>query len=313
VEAYLQNLQFSNILDKKSPASEINMTLPASLRTNIDWHISKYFFVNADALVSFRSARSNSTSANYVSTFNITPRFESKWLSIYSPLSVNVYDEFNWGAGLRIGPLFIGSASVLSNAFKTNFSNMDAHVGLSVPVYQGKRTKRKKLPVSVENIIAAPPVIQQPVTVKPKDSLAAVSVETPRPAESDIKVQAPEVKAEIKKVVDKAAKNLFFSFGSASIDARSFPFLDELATLLNDEPNLLVAIEGHTDNIGSDLNNRRLSLDRAEAAKGYLVNKDVNPLSITTHGFGSTLPVSTNATETGRAQNRRIVIRVRNW
>ncbi|MDO4232665.1 MAG: OmpA family protein, partial [Lautropia sp.] len=67
---------------------------------------------------------------------------------------------------------------------------------------------------------------------------------------------------------------------------------------------------GHTDSVGNDAYNQRLSVRRAEAVKAYLVSKGVDPARVYTEGKGETQPVADNKTRDGRAQNRRVEIEV---
>ena len=76
----------------------------------------------------------------------------------------------------------------------------------------------------------------------------------------------------------------------------------------HDQPSWNFAIEGHTDNTGSDAHNQALSEKRAISVKAYLVNAGVNASRLTTQGFGSSRPVASNDTELGRSQNRRVEI-----
>ena len=85
-------------------------------------------------------------SPNYITTVTITPRLEKKWISIYSPVSYNVEGQLNWGAGVRIGPVFVGSGSVVSSMLKSKITSADAHVGhddpdLPAPQVRGQKRK----------------------------------------------------------------------------------------------------------------------------------------------------------------------------
>jgi outer membrane protein OmpA-like peptidoglycan-associated protein len=82
--------------------------------------------------------------------------------------------------------------------------------------------------------------------------------------------------------------------------------LDQVAASLAAYPSAQVAIHGHTDNVGGAKYNMKLSTNRAEAVKAYLVTKGIDPGRITTKGFGFTKPIADNATPEGRAKNRRI-------
>src|SRR5258708_4872902 len=82
--------------------------------------------------------------------------------------------------------------------------------------------------------------------------------------------------------------------------------LDQVAASLQGYPNAEVAIHGHTDNVGGAKYNQKLSLERAEAVKAYLVTKGITASRIATKGFGFTKPVADNSSPEGRAKNRRI-------
>ncbi|MCJ8211549.1 OmpA family protein [Mucilaginibacter sp. RS28] len=110
---------------------------------------------------------------------------------------------------------------------------------------------------------------------------------------------------EDRRVVREAIKNLEFEFGKAVIREKSYPSLDRVADILINK-NFSLKLAGHTDNIGSDAANMKLSKDRAEAVKEYLVGKGANPSRIEATGYGKTQPIATNKTEAGRQKNRRV-------
>ena len=93
---------------------------------------------------------------------------------------------------------------------------------------------------------------------------------------------------------------------------RSKPSIDQLVQRLKTGgQNVYIEIEGHTDNVGSAEMNEKLGLERAEAAKRYLYEQHQVPLhKMNVISFGETKPVAPNNTRDGRAQNRRVVIRV---
>ena len=127
-----------------------------------------------------------------------------------------------------------------------------------------------------------------------------------------IKVQAPVettkvvvVTDEDRKVVGEAIKNLEFDLGKATIKEKSYETLNRVAALLV-QKNFSLKLAGHTDNTGSAALNLRLSKDRAEAVKAYLVSQGANASRIEATGYGQDQPIASNKTAAGRQQNRRV-------
>ncbi len=121
-------------------------------------------------------------------------------------------------------------------------------------------------------------------------------------AKPEVKVYVTE---EDKKVVKEAIRNLEFDLGKATIREHSYPSLDRVTQLLIDK-NFSLKLAGHTDNTGSAELNMRLSKDRAEAIKAYLVGKGANASRIEATGYGQTQPIASNKTAAGRQANRRV-------
>jgi len=113
------------------------------------------------------------------------------------------------------------------------------------------------------------------------------------------------ITAEDRRVVDEAIKDLQFDFGKATIRSVSYPSLDRVAAILVNK-NFSLKLAGHTDNVGSDAANMKLSKDRAESVKAYLVSKGANASRIEATGYGETQPITSNKTEAGRQKNRRV-------
>jgi len=104
--------------------------------------------------------------------------------------------------------------------------------------------------------------------------------------------------------------HLNFDSATTQLTPESVPTVNSLAQILKAYPNARVELVGHTDNTGSADANQTLSLDRANAIKGMLVNEGVAADRIATNGYGQTRPVASNDTEDGRAQNRRLELNV---
>ncbi len=99
--------------------------------------------------------------------------------------------------------------------------------------------------------------------------------------------------------------NVLFATNQYTLKSQSFPELDYLVRLMKARPTLKVKIEGHTDNVGSDEFNMKLSYQRAEAVREYMVKHGIARERLYTLGYGSTRPTATNDTEEGRRLNRR--------
>jgi len=98
-----------------------------------------------------------------------------------------------------------------------------------------------------------------------------------------------------------------FDFDKSVIKSQYYPGLNDVVQIMNTYSYLNVEVEGHTDSVGSDAYNQKLSQRRANAVKDYLVNKGgINPSRLTTVGYGESKPVNSNATKEGRAKNRRV-------
>ncbi|HEX8575172.1 MAG TPA: DUF5723 family protein [Flavobacterium sp.] len=123
------------------PVTNTNATqanLPTALHTNVDWNMYKKFYLNFNADISLTSKKALNTNS-IANTISLTPRYEVKWFSFYLPLSYIQYSQVNAGAGFRLGPLFLGSGSIISNLISKESKGADVHVGLKIPVYQGKK------------------------------------------------------------------------------------------------------------------------------------------------------------------------------
>lgn len=106
-------------------------------------------------------------------------------------------------------------------------------------------------------------------------------------------------------IVNEAIRNLEFDLGKSTIRSASYATLNRVAALLI-EKNFSLKLAGHTDDSGSMELNQRLSKDRAEAVKAYLVSLGANPSRIEATGYGPTQPIASNKTAAGRQQNRRV-------
>ena len=111
-------------------------------------------------------------------------------------------------------------------------------------------------------------------------------------------------------VLEKATLHFNFDFNSTALDGETTEYLDELAKALIDNPELKIKLVGHTDNVGSEKFNQRLSINRAQTLKGYLVGKGVDTERIVAEGKGMKEPLNKNETEEDKAKNRRVELTI---
>lgn len=102
-----------------------------------------------------------------------------------------------------------------------------------------------------------------------------------------------------------------FRTGSSEIQPQFYSPLDQVAQTLNQYPQSLIDVIGHTDNVGSDQMNQQLSERRASAVANYLLSKGVVPQRLNAYGMGESQPVADNNTDFGRQRNRRVEVLIR--
>ncbi|WP_338792672.1 OmpA family protein [Bernardetia sp. Wsw4-3y2] len=104
--------------------------------------------------------------------------------------------------------------------------------------------------------------------------------------------------------------NVLFETGKANLKGSSFKAIDELASAMTAKSTMEIEIAGHTDNVGDKDANLKLSQERAEAVRDYLIKKGINANRITAKGYGDTKPVADNSTDAGKQQNRRTEVKI---
>jgi len=123
----------------------------------------------------------------------------------------------------------------------------------------------------------------------------------------------PVIDVVVVEKVNKAAKNIFFATGSAKLLAKSYKSLKEVAQILKDSSTYKIDIDGYTDITGSADKNQVLSENRANSVKQYLISNGVDESRITATGHGINDPIADNKTAAGRAKNRRVEMKLRNY
>jgi len=101
-----------------------------------------------------------------------------------------------------------------------------------------------------------------------------------------------------------------FETGKADLKPESYTVLDELVAYMVRKDDEKIEIGGHTDNVGSAKSNLVLSAARANTVRAYLLTKGIDPLRVTSKGYGMTVPIASNKTAAGKAQNRRTEVKI---
>ena len=114
-----------------------NVSLPSVLHMDVDWNMYKKFYLNLNGNLSLvnKSDLNRSSTAN---TWVLTPRYETRWFTFSLPINYMEYSGMQVGTGLRFGPLFVGSSSLITNALSKESKAADVYFGFKIPVYQKK-------------------------------------------------------------------------------------------------------------------------------------------------------------------------------
>ena len=151
--------------------------------------------------------------------------------------------------------------------------------------------------------VAAPQVAEPAVVVAPRPEpmpIVAAPI-APAPAVVPVSVRRQSV---------TLGADASFDIGKADLKGDGQAKLDELAAKLRGIEFDSIRVTGHTDNVGSDVANQKLSLRRANAVKQYLASRGIDPAKIKTTGMGKTKPIADNKSAQGRARNRRVQIEI---
>lgn len=192
----------------------------------------------------------------------------------------------------------------------------DWRVGLALEISLGGAPQERiiikevKVPVQVVQPVVVPAPEPVPVTVAP----IAVLADYDGDGIPDDRDQCPNTLHGVSVnpsgcSVDRQTvtlKNIEFDFNSSNLRSTSNASLEEAARFLKGDPNVHLQIAGHTDNIGSAAANLKLSSERAEAVRNYLVAHGADATHLSAKGYGEAQPLESNDSEAGRQANRRV-------
>jgi outer membrane protein OmpA-like peptidoglycan-associated protein len=122
----------------------------------------------------------------------------------------------------------------------------------------------------------------------------------------------PEVSTDVLKKLNDYAKIILFNSAKSTFQKQTFAVLESITSILKEYPSAKFSIEGHTDSDGKAAANQKLSEDRAAAVVKYLVEHGIEASRLTSKGFGATTPIDTNKTKAGKANNRRVEVKLAN-
>jgi len=120
----------------------------------------------------------------------------------------------------------------------------------------------------------------------------------------------PEISEEQILKLNAYAKTILFNSGKATFQQQTFPVLQSIVAILKEYPSSKFMIEGHTDSDGSNALNQTLSENRAAAVKNYLIENGIAADRLNSAGYGETKPIDSNKTKKGKANNRRVEVKL---
>ena len=118
----------------------------------------------------------------------------------------------------------------------------------------------------------------------------------------------PEVTVEVINTLNEYSKTILFDTGKSTIRQESYAVLQNIVDIMKEYPNTTFVIEGHTDSVGRDATNQKLSEDRAASVKSYLTTIGMESSRLISVGYGESRPIASNNTRAGRQENRRVEI-----
>jgi hypothetical protein len=144
VDALGNTINLDAVLDslgtKSIPTGSGKIKLPTTVNVFFDVRVIKMFYINTNFQFNPFNFKKGDAKANMPTDITLTPRFETRLISIYTPINYNQYSGFNMGAGMRIGQFTLGSSSIITSFAKKKFTGVDFYMNIAF----GKSSKTKK-------------------------------------------------------------------------------------------------------------------------------------------------------------------------
>ncbi|MFN5812375.1 MAG: outer membrane protein OmpA [Burkholderiales bacterium] len=232
-------------------------------------------------------------------------------------VSLSILAFAGWTSAAEINNWLSSSGEVWKNASGECWRNSSWTPATAAPGCDGAIVEQPAATPAAQNAsqssapapAPAPQVEQAPVAVQaPSQADAPGLSAAPAPAAAASTAPAPTPVAASSKVT--YAADAFFDFNKSVIKPEAKAKLDDLVDKIKAINLEVIIAVGHTDAVGSDEYNQKLSMRRSNAVKAYLINKGVDKTRIYTEGKGEKQPVADNSTKEGRAKNRRVEIEV---
>jgi len=232
-------------------------------------------------------------------------------------VSLSILAFAGWTSAAEINNWLSSSGEVWKNASGECWRNSSWTPATAAPACDGAIVEQPAAAPAAQNTsqssapapAPAPQVEQAPVAVQaPSQADAPGLSSAPAPAAAASPAPAPTPVAASSKVT--YAADAFFDFNKSVIKPEAKAKLDDLVDKIKAINLEVIIAVGHTDAVGSDEYNQKLSMRRSNAVKSYLINKGVDKTRIYTEGKGEKQPVADNGTKEGRAKNRRVEIEV---
>lgn len=278
--------------------------------TDTFWH--EYLMVELDSVLipgqkyyaefyAARAVRSDMASNNIGMYFSDTAVVTRDRMPLFFTPQINAEEivQSRWNMWKKISGVFIPD-SEKKFLIIGNFYNDDVTLVNKFPEGQGGAY------YYIDDVLVRRAKPTEELTPQPKESIK------PRPKRilekteiiSTTEIKLDSIDYKVGNTI--TLENIFFEFDKATILPESEPELKKLKDILSDYPHLTIQISGHTDNVGSDKYNEKLSEARAKSVVEYLLKEKVESSRLTYAGYGSARPIATNLTDEGRAKNRRV-------